>query len=342
MARHNTVAIQMVHLILDGLRERQGDVAGALRRAGISAALLDSPSARVSCEQYAALMRTLRRLTRDEIWGLGRMPVTPGSFSAVCERLIHSPTLGSALKIGISHYRLLIADFAPRLHAHRDRVALTLHRRTPPEGRHDFLGATFLFYAIQVLSWLAGRSVPILHMEVASSRASYDGTVARLIGAPVYYDTGVTSLSFDAAWLSRPVVQDANSLALFLQQVPGTLIRRYQDPVCTSERVRHALARFLGGPLPSMADIATLLHISPATLRRRLQDEQQSFQQIKDELRRDAALEQLQRGQKSVHSVAAYLGFSEPSTFHRAFKQWTGIAPGEYRLRHAPPLRPQP
>ena len=29
--------------------------------------------------------------------------------------------------------------------------------------------------------------------------------------------------------------------------------------------------------------------------------------------------------------IAERLGFSEPSTFHRAFKKWTGVSPGEYR-----------
>ncbi len=48
-------------------------------------------------------------------------------------------------------------------------------------------------------------------------------------------------------------------------------------------------------------------------------------------MRRDTALYFLEQGDLSIHEIAEKLGFSEPSTFHRAFKKWTGITPGAYR-----------
>jgi hypothetical protein len=55
------------------------DIDAVLRRAAISPALLASPNARVTQDQYAALIRTLRRTTRDELWGLLSRPVPPAS-----------------------------------------------------------------------------------------------------------------------------------------------------------------------------------------------------------------------------------------------------------------------
>lgn len=49
------------------------------------------------------------------------------------------------------------------------------------------------------------------------------------------------------------------------------------------------------------------------------------------DLRRDAAVEYLGRHDLSLMDIAERLGFSESSTFHRAFKKWTGVSPGEYR-----------
>ena len=77
--------------------------------------------------------------------------------------------------------------------------------------------------------------------------------------------------------------------------------------------------------------MGTALGITPQTLRRRLQDEGQGYQAIKDDLRRDIAIEYLARPDLTLIDIANLLGFSEPSTFHRAFKKWTGVAPGEYR-----------
>jgi AraC-like DNA-binding protein len=66
-------------------------------------------------------------------------------------------------------------------------------------------------------------------------------------------------------------------------------------------------------------------------VRRRLDDEGQLYQSIKDDLRRDLAITYLSRSRRSVLEVALTLGFAEPSAFHRAFKKWTGANPGEYR-----------
>jgi AraC-like DNA-binding protein len=74
--------------------------------------------------------------------------------------------------------------------------------------------------------------------------------------------------------------------------------------------------------------------MTPQTLRRRLREEGQGFQSLKDNLRRDAAIEYLARPDMTLLDIADQLGFSEASTFHRAFKTWTGVAPGEYRQRH--------
>src|SRR5690606_29462174 len=161
MADH-TVPAQMVHLILEGLVVHGGNVYSVLRRAGISPALLESDNARISTRQYAALMRTLRRVTRDELWGLCSQPVPPGTFAMTCASMVHCRTLGEAILTGFRHYRVFLADFSPRLHQDESAsdASITLNRRLPPRAPHDFVGATFLFYLAQVASWLIGQRIP--------------------------------------------------------------------------------------------------------------------------------------------------------------------------------------
>lgn len=71
--------------------------------------------------------------------------------------------------------------------------------------------------------------------------------------------------------------------------------------------------------------------MSAQTLRRHLREEGSSFQELKDNLRRDLAIYHLSRNEISIQLIAEQLGFSEPSAFHRAFKKWTGLTPGAYR-----------
>lgn len=78
---------------------------------------------------------------------------------------------------------------------------------------------------------------------------------------------------------------------------------------------------------------AESLNMTPSALRRRLKNEGQSFQMVKDRLRCDLAIECLCHTAQSIEEISGELGFSEASAFHRAFKKWTGASPGEYRQR---------
>ena len=78
---------------------------------------------------------------------------------------------------------------------------------------------------------------------------------------------------------------------------------------------------------PSHAAVATALNLSEKTLQRRLQDENTSYQQMLDEVRRDLAQHYLREGPMSVCEVTFRLGFSDQSSFTRAFRRWTGVTP---------------
>lgn len=81
----------------------------------------------------------------------------------------------------------------------------------------------------------------------------------------------------------------------------------------------------------TLDEVSSRLHISSRTLIRKLQDEDLSFQGIKDELRRDLAILNLVRNEASLTDISYALGFSSPAVFHRAFRHWAGMTPGIYR-----------
>ena len=62
-------------------------------------------------------------------------------------------------------------------------------------------------------------------------------------------------------------------------------------------------------------------------------DEGASYQGIKDQLRSDLAIDRLCNSSLSVDEIGALLGYHDASAFHRAFKRWNGLQPGEYRRR---------
>lgn len=333
MTQH-TVAVQQVRLIVQGARHRGLAVPALLQRAGIPPALLDAPLARVSQAQYALLIRVLRRTLRDELWGLCSQPLPVGSFGRCAAMLVRCATLEEALRLGLRHYHGLLADFVPRLVVQGGVARLQLMRRAPRDPvldpRLDYAQKAFLLFAFGLACWLVARRVPVLSVDYTEPAPRSDSS--RVYQAPIRHDQAHVGLCFDARWLELPVVQNPQSLREFLAGAPANLLIKYRDAASVSERIRRLLHRRLDAGDLSLEAVGEALAIAPPTLRRRLREEGHGFQALKDALRRDAAIAHLARPELTLPEIAERLGFSEASTFHRAFKKWTGVAPGEYRL----------
>ena len=81
-----------------------------------------------------------------------------------------------------------------------------------------------------------------------------------------------------------------------------------------------------------MADIADRLAVSTRTLQRRLGDEGTSFQQELSALREELARHYLTNTACSSAEISFLLGYADPSSFYRAFHDWTGVTPERVRV----------
>jgi AraC-like DNA-binding protein len=328
----HTVAIQQVQRVLLGVQHRGMDVQPLLARAGIPAALLESPLARVSQQQYAALLRVLRRATRDELWGLTERPLRPGTFGQCMKQLVGCATLGDALRRGFAFYDLLLPDFVVRLSVQDGLAHIRFILRRESDLRLDYAIKAFMLFTFGAASWLVARRIPLVALDYTPGMQSTE--TSRVYQAPVRHGQAHVGMSFEAHWLDLPVVQSPQSLREFLAGAPANLIVKYRDTSSLTDRIRRLLRKRLGEELPSLEEVGDALAVTPQTLRRRLREEGRGYQQIKDELRRDTAIEYLVQTRLPLLEIANRVGFSEASTFHRAFKGWTGVAPGEYRSSH--------
>ena len=329
----HTITVHQVGQMLLGV-EAPDLRSQVLQRAGIAPALLESSLARVTQAQFARLMRVLMRLHRDELWGLASRPMPLGTFGNVCRVLVTCRTLEDALRVGLRHYRPLLEDFVPRLQVQAGMAVLRLQPRQAFDERRAYAARSFLFLSYGVMCWLAARRIPVDAVHYDSAHTAFRSEASRLFQAPIQPVVGQWGVQFEARWLELPVVQNAESLQAFLRNAPACLLVKYRDQASVTERIRRVLRRYLAEEMPSLEQICTLLDTTPQTLRRRLQREGQGYQLIKDALRRDVAVEYLTQSDLSLPDIALKVGFSEVSTFHRAFKVWTGLTPGAYRQAH--------
>lgn len=309
-----------------------------LRRMGVPREALDDPQWPVPIEKTGAVLRYVARRMRDELVGLSERPVPLGTFACVIQQMLGCSTLGEALGLGIRLYRLVAPGFPVRLRTGHGMVQLEARL---PANRADFpFEAASVCWVLCLARWLTSRSIPVREAWMSSPvQDSRYREKQPFFEVPARYGCNSTGVAFDAAWLQRPLARSAESLEPFLDMALANLMRSHLAAPGAAEQVRSQLQ--LHGGIDrfsrTLQSVASTLGVSPRSLRRRLQLEGCSYHDLKDAMRRDLALNWVAKGDVPLVEVGDRLGFADASTFHRAFKRWTGAAPGEFRRRqHGP------
>ena len=82
---------------------------------------------------------------------------------------------------------------------------------------------------------------------------------------------------------------------------------------------------------PTLEQVAGEMHTTPRTLIRRLRNEDATYRDILENLRREYAGQLLQDARLTVADVGEVLGYREPANFGRAFRRWYGASPAAWR-----------
>ena len=332
---HDTMSIHFVNAALTGVRRLNIDVSMILNRAGIDAELLNQPTARVSLDQYTRLAQALWLVSKDEHLGFGRSPRRIGTFATMCRLMIHTPTLGEALQRGSEFYRLFGESWSMRItrDAHDARISLHVSAEHDPE---HFVTESMLAIWHSLASWLVERRIPLERAHFVYPEPLHAREYKSLFFAPIIrFNQSCSEITFAADYLDIPIRQTEANLDDFLRTAPAQLLVKFKDSSSLTVRVREMLKTYVGAEMPCLNAVAARLYMSPQTLRRKLATEGKTYQIIKDNLRRDTAIHLLLRPELTVGDVSHQVGFSEPSTFQRAFKKWTGVTPGLYRNLHS-------
>lgn len=168
------------------------------------------------------------------------------------------------------------------------------------------------------------RAVTLPHTPLAPL-----STYRRFFDAPVAAHQERAALHIDRAGLHADLQGGNPALRQITEDYLSRHFRVPGDSV--SERVRLALRSMLGTPSADKEAIAAMLAIHPRTLHRRLQAEGTGFEAIKEELRKEMALQYLRETNVPLSQISSLLGFPEQSAFTRSCRRWFGVPPSALR-----------
>jgi AraC-like DNA-binding protein len=347
--KSDRVPTQFAATLLKMAAERGYDFSSLLVAAGLDFDPLDTGSsawrAEISAMQYSRLYQQTLSLLQDETFGLHpHKVVSPGAFRMMCYCIIYCENLGKAIRRATEFYRTFFDEDA-QLYAnfseayarvgYRDMGADRGERRGEQLDAHrvDAVDAYGLSIWHRFFGWLIGRPISLQRVDFVGEPPISHAKYSALFGCPLNFRQPSNLLYFDSEYLKLPLVHTEHSLNDFLRTAPYQLLtmtrQSHEDSLIT--QVRAMIGHDFSQGFPGFETISAALNISAPTLRRRLKREGTTFQQLKDDCRCDAARDLLGRADRSINAVALELGFTDPSTFHRSFKKWTGQTPGEFR-----------
>jgi len=300
--------------------------------AGIPADAFADPSARLSARQAGSLLFHARELTGEPGFGYEvglRSSLT--SHGSMGFGLLTSATLREAIELGAEYSRVRLPMLQLRLVEDGEQAGVDVEELFPVGPVLPHLFELFLVGLARMTPvLLTGRSMRDNELWFAGPEPDYFARYRDRL-PPVRFDTGVNQLRFPAEFLDLRI-DTANELAAreAQEQIAGELTRiGLTDDILV--RVRSLLSSGVGYDLVS---VAQALHLSPRTLRRRLQERGSTFHVMVSEARRAEAARLLRNSVLNVEQIAEQLGYSDPGNFCRAFKRWTGRTPGEFRAGH--------
>ncbi|MHB9799622.1 AraC family transcriptional regulator [Pseudomonas sp. MT3] len=328
--RTPSVSVSLTQAVLLAAVRLGLDRESLLAASGLQEAQLGDPDARIDFPRQESLWGAIQsRLPSHEPGlALGRA-LSSASFSALGYLLQSSTTLGEALESGLRYQRLVGEGGQVTIEPQAEVIWVAYRPLNPeqPATRARAL-ALLSFWARQLKALLPG--LQLAGCRFMHRQPEHLDDYATAFACPLHFDTQDYALGLPKAMAGVALPQANASLRDLLRQHAEGLLARLPS-ASVSGRVVALLGEQLTRGEPGRAAVASELGLSERTLQRRLAEEGSSYQQLLADTRRQLAERYLSEGNLPATDIAALLGYSEPSVFFRAFRNWTRLTPGEYR-----------
>lgn len=325
----DSVAASLVSGMISGLTENGIDGQACAIRADITTAVLAEPTARIEFLQFARFIDEIASVSADEALGirLGSQ-LAISSFSALGYAAASCECLHDAL--------LLIPAFEAVVMT-RGKTEIVVEQGYAQvcwsmTGGHSIALLEDLFLA----SWITSARL-LTGQDGLTDIAAFSHPKPkdirpwqRMFGERISFSQPLALLRFPADILQTEILKADPFLKRVMVKEAQDLTSSLQ-PKTVTEMASQWLLRQLDHGDPGQKALASSLNLSERTLRRRLQQENSSYQKILDAARRDKATYYLTQTSMPLLEISMRLGYQQLTAFNAAYKRWTGNTPGAVR-----------
>jgi AraC-like DNA-binding protein len=324
-----TDAAILLRFVYQAMRNAGLPAEQVLMGAGVGLNHLDT-NARTPSGAQLAFWQSAQKVSKDPQIGLHLGEHLPLYRGQVLEYLfLSSSTFGEGLKRVLAYQRLISDILQAELVVTEDECYLAnmLNDATFHHTSECIMVAVLRFFRFVSEGQFQPLMVYFNHHEGADAE-EYE----RVYGCPVVLGADEIRLYFKPEVLKTRIWQAEPELLRFHEQLAHEKLQELARFDLVAE-VRRAIGESLESGTTSLETVAQRLGILPRRLRSQLADAQTSFNQVLADYRCRLAKRLLAQTSESIEQIVYLTGFSEPSTFYRAFKRWTNVTPIEYRKK---------
>jgi AraC-like DNA-binding protein len=330
----STASMLVVRALVEAVGKLGGDSARFLSAAGFHAQQLETADVRVPMREVYRLCDLALDVTGDPALGLHWAELgtafTPISH-LMTQLIVHSKNIRQAFE-SLSRFGSLLSDeLCYDLVEQRDRVILRC--RLPSDATLRVRRFTAEMVVTSFFRILRACAAPV-HIESVSfeyAPPAYHDEYARVFAGAARFEQPLTGIVFQRALLGANQPHTDEGIHEALQTLAERRVLRLAQHVPYALRVRELLIERGWPARMNMQAVARALGLSVRSLRRRLASEGRRYSELEHEAFEVAAMRLLQDRHRRIQEVARQMGFSDASTFHRAFKRATGVAPSARR-----------
>ena len=320
-------------LLARRLGEHQVSVSAVLRRAGLPAHFLHQEKIYATTSQLFALWTAIGETSGDPEIGLklGAEPrferYDATQIAAVCSR-----SFRDALQ-RIARCKQLTCPEEVRVESQGDETVVEFAFLRDEGAEPEMLVDVCLSWVLAIAQRGTDGQIKPLRLELTRP-PQHRESLETHFGCRVRFKARRNAIFFHSSDLDLPFTTYNEELLKLIGAQLDSEIQARQAASSVGEQVKHTLKRSLAGKRPRRQNVAQELHLSVRTLQRRLNDAGITFAKLVEDTRRELARQYLRESTVELSEAAFLLGYADSNSFFRAFHEWEGTSPGEWRSRH--------
>jgi len=323
-------SVNVILPLLEYLENEGFDLTAILDRVGIPQSALEDTSTRFPKRKFQALWQVASEATGDPAIALRVSTMVKANTLGIIGYLASaSDSRRNAFELVKDLTPLLWEDVECDLESGGEVAFIRCRTGSSPQASH-FTTEYAVGLTVTMSRVLGGGRSDPLEARFSHSAPAYADEYERILRLPIRFDAGEDGVLFPISMMDSLNPSADAALRQLLERYAADQLAKLPTSARFSQRIRASILSML--PLGSLtADtVAAQFSMSSRTLRRHLQQEATSYQEILDDVRAELARHYLTKEKRGIDEVAFLLGFSDPSAFTKAFRRWTRQTPADF------------